>query len=427
VLPSGEAHELLPKTCGVCHKDKAYQFFVVAAPTQEDLAKVLDVLKGVGVPQAAALEKPKNVHAKTACLFCHLEQPAPDADPAAMTFRTLDGTPAPLGQVQRLCEMCHAADKTHHVTVLGKGDAAADLARASLPVPDGKILCSTCHDMHQEEVGPANTRLAFRTFATKSALLDPHGNRAGCDACHLPSMKEGGPAVFGESDADLRCTRCHKEDHGSIHPVDVKPSEHTFPMQFLTYPMGDDGKVTCSTCHDHVCKGKADPRNPRFLRGGPYNVFTDFCFRCHPKGGEEGINPHEQIDERGNIVTAVCSLCHRTVPKDPEGEDFEPKQLLYLHSPVELCMGCHDQGPHPFVNHLVEMGPDKLKKLHDYEARHKVSLPLDGENRVVCTTCHNPHEKGVLRGTASLGAGELHRWRIPSFGELCTPCHERMN
>jgi hypothetical protein len=66
-----------------------------------------------------------------------------------------------------------------------------------------------------------------------------------------------------------------------------------------------------------------------------------------------------------------------------------------------------------------------VARLEEYQKRHKVLLPLDEGGRIVCTTCHNPHAKGVLRGEAALGAGELHRWRVPSFAELCTPCHTR--
>lgn len=422
VLPSGEAHELLPKTCGVCHKDSPYQFFVVASPTREGVEKALDLLRRGGAPEVAPVERPKNLHAATACPFCHLEPPQKGEDPARMQFRTLTGEAAPLGGVADLCEMCHPKSSAEHPKVTGWGDPAGALAAAGLPVPDGAVLCTTCHEMHNPEVGPAGTRVQYAGFVGASRQSYPHGNRATCVACHPRVLPEGAEAVFREPDPTRRCVRCHDEDHGRIHPVGVVPSDKTYPMSFLDYPLNSDGTIGCSTCHDHPCSSRPAAGDPNFLRGGPYVTFTDFCYRCHPKAGKTGLNPHDQLDERGNVVSATCTFCHKTAPSS---DSYDPEELLYLRSPVELCVKCHDQGPHPGVNHLVEMPAAFAKRLEEYEKRHQVMLPLDASGRVVCTTCHNPHGKGVLRGEAALGAGEEHRWRVPSYAELCTPCHTR--
>jgi hypothetical protein len=276
--------------------------------------------------------------------------------------------------------------------------------------------------MHNQEVGPAGVRKEYLAFAATSPSSYPHGNRATCRACHPNELPQGSAPVFLDTDQTRRCVRCHPEDHAKIHPVGVKPSEKTYPMSFLQYPLDTEGRVGCSTCHDHPCATRADADDPNFLRGGPYAPFTDFCYRCHPKAGAGGLNPHDQLDQSGNVISATCTFCHKTAPS---GDAYDPSELLYLHSPVELCIRCHDRGPHPAVNHLVEMPAAFVARLEEYQKRHKVLLPLDEGGRIVCTTCHNPHAKGVLRGEAALGAGELHRWRVPSFAELCTPCHTR--
>ncbi len=429
IRPSDEAHNLLPKTCRVCHKDETFRFFVVAAPDADSL----DVAEGLLTDLGGVAEKgpatPENPHGAIACLFCHLETPEAGSDPAAMAFRTLDGSAAARAQVARLCELCHpGGEKRHPKVYSSKRAAAKELAQLGLPVPDGEILCSTCHEMHGERAAPGALRFAYLPFATNSRVSLVHGSRVGCRSCH-PDTPAGGEAVaFLDPDPTARCTKCHDAAHGGIHPMAVAASEKTYPMDFLDYPLGDQGKLHCSTCHDHPCEEPLDPRNASFLRGGPYLTTTEFCYRCHPRAGLGSLNPHRQVDPEGRIVTTTCAFCHRTIPdpENPEEAYFGPEDLLFLHSPVELCAGCHEIGPHPTgVNHLVEMVEDRVAKLAEYEQRHRVKLPLDASNRVVCTTCHNPHAKGVLRGTAALGAGELNQWRVPSYAELCTPCHAR--
>ena len=60
-----------------------------------------------------------------------------------------------------------------------------------------------------------------------------------------------------------------------------------------------------------------------------------------------------------------------------------------------------------------------------YEERRLVSLPLDGDSSLTCVTCHNPHERGLLKGPAGVGADEEKRLRLATFNEICTPCHGR--
>jgi len=428
VLPSGQAHELLPKTCQVCHKQGEFRFFIVASPTQEDLERVAQLLTKGGGPALPAAQAPTNPHVAVACPFCHLEEVA-EGKPtdAALSFRTMDGTAASRSEVEKLCELCHPKGGKGHTRVIRGEAAKGEMAEAGLPLSEGRILCTTCHEMHGNQAGPADVRGAFLSFAAKSTATYPHGNRAACRVCHVRDKFSAREVAFTEADPTARCTRCHDAEHGGIHPPVAKPSERTYPMDFLAYPLDKEGRLTCSTCHDHVCAGRPDPRNPRFLRGGPYLSTKEFCDRCHPKAGAGSINPHDQVDEKGGIVTATCAFCHRTIPDAQNAQEIfgGPKDLLVVRSSVELCARCHELRPHPERNHIVELSDAKAMSLAMYEKRHKVKLPLEEERRITCTTCHNPHDKGVLRGEAALGAGEPHRWRVPSFGELCTPCHGR--
>ena len=89
--------------------------------------------------------------------------------------------------------------------------------------------------------------------------------------------------------------------------------------------------------------------------------------------------------------------CHQSIP-DPE-EDFGPNPIPLKNEQIKLCVSCHGekQANHPTRgNHLVSL-PDNMKEALDYLATKRgVYLPLE-DNTITCTTCHNPHQKGVIK------------------------------
>ncbi|PLX43104.1 MAG: hypothetical protein C0608_00155 [Deltaproteobacteria bacterium] len=415
-------HKLLKKTCKVCHREGEMFFFLVTADDEDSLAMAHETLSGkLEAPTSRVVVNP---HSATMCLFCHLTPPDEKAEPTAMTFRTLDGKATDRENVADLCRMCHQDAGREHTRVIDDPESAiGDLVVAGLAEEGQSLTCSTCHDMHSKQVSSSSLKLGFKDFAKNSIHIYPHASKGGCLACHTEDMKPFGTPVFFDDDPVQRCVRCHAVRHEAVHATEVFSSEKTYPMDFLNFPLAEDGKTTCSTCHDEPCNEPVSERNRAFLRGGPYSAFTDFCYNCHPKAGDGGLSPHRQVDEKGNIVTSACVFCHiRT-------EDFEledPGILAYKFSPLELCVKCHNSSPHPSgINHIVEISPEKKAKLEDYEERHRVFMPIDSKGMISCTTCHNPHDKGVTSGSEALGAEEELRWRVPSFAELCTPCHAR--
>lgn len=103
-------------------------------------------------------------------------------------------------------------------------------------------------------------------------------------------------------------------------------------------------------------------------------------FEPYPVAEIVGVkDPH---DFRGKPLCQRCHLQDGKLTADPN----------------ELCAGCHsfNHGNHP-VN-VIERKPVK-------------DLPLLAGGKVVCHTCHDPHQKQrVLR---------------KPFNELCTTCHRR--
>ena len=55
------------------------------------------------------------------------------------------------------------------------------------------------------------------------------------------------------------------------------------------------------------------------------------------------------------------------------------------------------------------------------KAGGRYALPLVPRSRITCSTCHNPHQEGVIfPGPAAAGADSLHRLRDEN---ICMGCH----
>jgi len=125
------------------------------------------------------------------------------------------------------------------------------------------------------------------------------------------------------------------------------------------------------------------------------NAEADDLREFATKLGTGAPNPH---------VSLACSSCHREIPEDTS-------YLSAVNSlnmkPSELCMSCHPD----YANiHPVDWKPSM--SIPEY-------LPLDGEGKLTCTTCHRLHDPNaefqLLRGFLD---GEFQHRR-----DLCFACH----
>jgi len=228
------------------------------------------------------------------------------------------------------------------------------------------------------------------------------------------------PLTSFEAGGDLssKCLDCHqyRDNH---HPIDVVPSDPE-KMPFPLY----DGKIKCLTCHheDHV-GGSAN-----LLRGGPYADRREICFRCHSEDKYADIDPHAMLDDSGKILDVngkpVCLICHAVKPepaKDRTGDVRFRADIAFL------CWRCHAPMANTlfFTQHFLKKpSPSTLKFMGKKEQEMKVSIPLVPRERITCSTCHNPHQKGViLYGPSAKGADERSRLRVPSPA-ICLVCHD---
>jgi hypothetical protein len=273
-------------------------------------------------------------------------------------------------------------------------------------------------------------------------IPNPHWNNNDCMGCHRNTPVGRQLYLRGKSIDEL-CEYCHsgKFDHSYIHPSGVSLNadmRKRIPKEFAANL--DPGKrVTCATCHEIEAQCLAKRRNerqinPLFLRNGPYRGRTEICYKCHDNSGYQRRNAHDQIGDDGKIKEYTCLICHDKTKGLEKANSIREVGFNVKDNLVWVCSGCHPLTPHPsgsftmttrgVPNHLViPPEPIRSKMLQSEKAQH-VSMPLDPiTGRVFCGTCHNPHEKGVIKNQAAAkGADEKKRLRT---NNICMNCHDK--
>lgn len=98
-----------------------------------------------------------------------------------------------------------------------------------------------------------------------------------------------------------------------------------------------------------------------------------------------------------------------------------------------MCWGCHPWAPHPggqFTFFKKKSGPDHLikppenikRRLDKMTKKNHIKFPLEPETgKIFCGTCHNVHEKGVIKDPEKAkGADSQKRLRDQP---ICIYCH----
>ena len=131
-------------------------------------------------------------------------------------------------------------------------------------------------------------------------------------------------------------------------------------------------------------------------------------------------------DEKGAISViegkAVCLYCHDVQP-DPSRD--RTRDVSFTADVGFLCWRCHPPMPGSFFDKHFLVKPESwmLKTIEATERQEGVILPLVPKGRITCSTCHNPHQKGVIqRKEAAAGADAHARLRI-DYNSLCRACH----
>jgi predicted CXXCH cytochrome family protein len=306
------------------------------------------------------------------------------------------------------------------------------------------------------------------------AVNNPHWTADGCRQCH--EMTGGKPKAITVTAVDALCVSCHDgaKSPAEIHPISLKMLDRTGPNP--GWPTLD-GKLFCLSCHD--IRQQCDPAaqrpdtNTAFLRqtfpppatqpvattdpnapAGDQSAQlaavnpNPFCDNCHAPDQFQKFSPHRMLAGDGHtVIEQRCEVCH-SKPMDRNATARTGNASLRADM-VTLCRSCHPH--HRDINRKGHVGTtipphmlvymrareltglldapsdDLMKQLTDEKAMPMQMVP-DAQGRIVCTTCHNPHEKGTFSPNCVLDDRSLrlvngHLFTPVRGQAFCRRCH----
>jgi predicted CXXCH cytochrome family protein len=301
------------QACAACHSEKSAQFAYNVHARLKDFelrghASKCEACHGPGAKHVEAsgdvkfiggFKGKEAVESARACLGCHAQDKAADWQGGEHAMAGLT------------CSNCHVIHQSRRVipptanALLGisPGKPNAPPSRASLvkpeaelcydchrekraqmnytshhPVREGRMRCSSCHDVHGSEPG---------------LLASTEGQNTLCTKCH-PSKQ--GPFLFEHAAVEEGCNTCH-EPHGAVAANLLKQNEPFLCLQ-------------CHEAHFHIGRSGATSAvrlptggssNP-FGESGWRKAFTTKCTQCHSAIHGSDL-PSQSISSRGKALT----------------------------------------------------------------------------------------------------------------------------
>jgi len=369
------------------------------------LGAALILLFGLAVQGTAFAElaPPAGAHREIACRDCH-----PDGGS--------DSSP---------CSACHGPSANLHPA----GVAPSSPVPAVFPLADGRVTCRTCHRLH-DPTGPHSLRGFAEGVAREMGEF--------CFACHGEALARTNP--HDAATAKDRCAFCHASAEIETIVEGLRPQVRAASERL------------CDFCH--AMRAKNHPRNidpildlPASLPRGPGGRVT--CITCHAPHGSSSVTHHIREEyaayfERGKEDDPhvndrhACPSCH--LGKGPEKITRDSHELRLQGDMILLCISCHvrARSHHPVGTPLPEAMARRVET--------KGKLPLDGEGRITCITCHTnnceTNEQGRSLRFYDAQKGDLslcwfchpkeewaktnpHRKTIDNTTEGCVFCHDR--
>ncbi|HEY3489378.1 MAG TPA: cytochrome c3 family protein [Candidatus Deferrimicrobiaceae bacterium] len=231
-------------------------------------------------------------------------------------------------------------------------------------------------------------------------------NEAPCRRCHDVTPSE--EKAKGLDPKSNPCLSCHKEmsDRKIVHgPIAIGgcSSCHRFKGGDRRYALNAEGAELCFECHDEIRNATNKPNKHEPASEGrctachdPHGsqekfqlrrYISDLCYSCHegvqPLGGKSTHEPYQK---------GQCNVCHL-----PHGSSRDDK-LLRLPGDRQ-CLSCHPDLPQR--GHVHPSGTGTRMKLPE-------NIVLDNEGRLLCLSCHEPHESGEIKLLQKGGCERCH-------------------
>ncbi|MDM8545296.1 hypothetical protein [Candidatus Venteria ishoeyi] len=189
------------------------------------------------------------------------------------------------------------------------------------------------------------------------------------------------------------------------HQVAVTiPADMQIPENFK---LDKNKQLQCATCHgiadiENIPLEEIDPQATDFLNGGPYQKLTNFCYACHDKQDNQKLNIHKMLNKQQQVNQDHCDFCHLEIPDPAEPPG---KEVLKFRLPkAKLCWGCHLKTPHlNAITHQQKLSDKMLEQLQKTQDQQQIRFPLGEDKQVICITCHNSHQYGVLDADSEAG------------------------
>ncbi len=408
------------------------------------------------------------------CEACHGKTPGRSRDPLRNRFshsvdvKPLDAEiPATWGNREMVklgaggelvCSTCHAV---HGATAQ---ESLLNMAA------ERDSLCLQCHASQEKLIRNSKHDLRVTAPAAENSRGKTVSHSGPCGACHF-THEGSGPFMWARAwNGEERtpagvCASCHAEDAcageapvpETGHPMGVRSKNEKNAAEFPLYTDsgGKDkgGAVYCSSCHN---THRWDPLNPdnkgskdekgdgrnSFLRATNQN--SRLCLGCHKEQEALRKTDHDlsqAAPEEKNLLgqtpgqSGICGGCH--LPHGGNPVLMWGRRLPEGDEPVmaRLCLECHREGG---------CGGEKTigRYFHslDVAVNHApgIGLPLyldggkqDPQGKVVCSTCHNPHQwdpaDPLKRGDEGTPSDSFLRLALSGDSPLCSECHPGMD
>jgi len=449
------AGEPIGDLCGACHQDKLGVRDSVHDPASADWAKKLGFVS------------------KGSCVDCH---PVHDANepPGIWGAVGAEQTGSPDGQGPgQSCKACHRAGapgKEMQTAHMGKTveETLANLPASMVLDPQRRILCTTCHDIHQKGRGmkslvapvPDLCAICHRSkLGIQNSVHDPgtaewakklgfasKGSCIDCHPVHGPPGQAGIWASIGGDASVQSCETCHRA--GGPAPAVLTPHmdksiaslDPAFGVENLpqNMPLSPQRHIVCMTCHDIHQPGSVGDVGLALPR-----TDSSLCLVCHARAGALVGTLHDlrtsapqARNVRGEAAaeSGPCGACHLTHHDPNTGGVWAQGSAIQGGAgrlgAGDRCTCCHRRGG---------CASDRVPKYVDHPDVALVNRTRAGQpgymptfdpagepsetGAISCLTCHEPH---VAPPNAASGAISQRRrmfLRPQASQELCADCH----
>jgi hypothetical protein len=238
------------------------------------------------------------------------------------------------------------------------GNRTAGAARPKLPLDNGQVQCTTCHDPHVRE-----------TDATKAPGKFLRLNRL--------QVATPGSGAFSET-GDIICIACH-DKAGNAWAYSAHANPNVATQTFLPGPAGvrefpanlPVWRASCLSCHDtHTVQGAR-----RLLREGTSST-NDVVGQPKPGGA--------------SAIEETCYQCHSGSESILSNVSTVPNIKSEFGLAVRMPIRSSDTVAGSEV-HDIGTGTGSQRGKDFVESPEKLGKGNAANRHVECTDCHNPH------------------------------------